>query len=312
LRLKTWLDPTNSGVTSLNGFNPYGNDSALRYSNFTSSDVAQASYLTSPASGLSGGQNSLGITEYGERFGLTTNAYLYGLYLIPCKANASQTTTNVIDVKVYAGTVPNSSYLLDEKQLKLNTLQWVSSSFASGAKVTLAKNENYLPFDTPVAVGDTFTVVYTVPYENLPADSFAIYTAKDRGTSGFQSAVAYYGGQWVNLYDITSTHTSFWIDPVIRYDSSAIAVDTSIIERTKNTVIFPNPAKDIVYVMTRNDKSGPCTVTLYNSFGQLITTIQDKVRYRNIPIDLQGLSSGIYIIRVAYRNKTETHKLIIK
>lgn len=313
-QLKAWLDPTNSGVTAIDGLNPYGNDSALRYSNLSLSDTAEIARLSSPNSGYVAGHNSFYMYKYAERYSLPENAFLYGVYFVTAKANATQSTTDTIEVKVYAGdSIPNSAYFLDEKSLILNTLQWESSKgFYYSNKAVLSKNENYVRFDTPVAVGKSFFIVYELPYTNLPADSFAVYTAKPRNASGIQTALAYYGAQWTKITDIVGIRTSLWIDPVISYDSTAIAVDSSLIDRSAKTVIYPNPAKDIVYVMTRTDKEGDCTITLYSTYGQKYSTTSGKVRYKSIPVDVSSLPQGLYLLRVAYSDKVETHKLIVE
>lgn len=313
-QLKAWLDPTNSGVTALDGLNPYGNDSALRYSNLTLTDTAEVARYTSPNSGYVAGHNSFSTVKYAERYSLPENAFLYGVYFVTAKANATQSTTDTIEVKVYAGdSIPNYAYFLDEKSLLLNTMQWESSKgFYYSNKAVLSKNENYIRFDAPIAVGKSFFIVYELPYTNLPADSFAVYTAQPRNASGVQTALAYYGGQWTKISDLAGIRTSFWIDPVISYDSTAIAVDSSLIDRSSKTVIYPNPAKDVVYVMTRTDKEGECSISLYSTYGQKISTTSGKVRYNSIPVDVSSLPQGLYLLRVAYSDKVETHKLIVE
>ncbi len=313
-QLKAWLDPTASGVTTLGGLNPYGNDSALRFSNFAITDTAEIAYLETPEAGFVAGQNSLSIDEYAERFCLPENAYLHGVYLVTGKGNADQTSTDSVTINVYAGTTaPNPAYFLDDKKVLLNTLQWkpIDDLYYS-YKVVLSKNENYIKFDTPIAVGDTFFISYEMPYTNLPADSFAVYTAKPRISGGLESAYTYNGSSWSKMFDITGKRTSLWIDPVIQYDAAAIAVDTSLIDRTSRTVIFPNPARDVVNVMTRSDKKGECRVTLYTPFGQKLSTYTGKVRYTNIPISVRNLPKGLYLLRVGYSDAVETHKLIVE
>ena len=123
-------------------------------------------------------------------------------------------------------------------------------------------------------------------------------------------------GAWTSMYNFAGLHTSLWIDPVIRYDSLAlISTDTSLIKRSSNTVIYPNPAKDIIYVMTRDNVDGTtkgiCNVKLYSSIGQLISTTEGKIVYQSIPIDLHSVNSGVYFLRISYPDETETQKIIV-
>ncbi|MDR3705552.1 MAG: T9SS type A sorting domain-containing protein [Paludibacteraceae bacterium] len=311
-QLKVWLDPTASGVTSLNGLNPYGKDSAVRVSNFTLSDTPKKAYLSS-GSGLIAGQNSLKSTNYAEKFTLSKEAYLYGVYLMP--SIASSTSVGNLTLSVYASvndTVPESAYLLSYTNVSLSALSWnsTSSSFSPSTKTIFTNNENYVRFSTPIAVGKKFFISYNVSYST---DSFAIFTAAGR-TSGGTAYVKKENGEWVSMYNFAGLHTSLWIDPVIRYDTTAkVITDSSLIRRSESTVVYPNPAKDIIYVMTRDnvEGTGTCTVRLYNFTGQLISTTEGNIVYQPISIDLHGVNSGVYFLRIIYPDKSETHKIIV-
>lgn len=313
-QLKAWLDPTSSGVTSLAGKNPYGNDTTLRYTHLTSSESVKKEYFSSTYTGMIAGQNSATANEYAEKFNLSENAYLYGVFLMPAKANAdpNDASSNNITIRVYAGNgLPDNSYLLDYKVVDLKTLQWNGTAFAGTKKLSFTNNENYIRFDAPVAVGKDFYISYDVPYSNLPTDTLCMYTAADRISGGLETAYAKVGGSWMSMYDFAGLRTSLWMDPVIRYDSTAIGLDTSLVERGNSTVVFPNPAKDFIRVMTRDDKAGLCTISLYNYLGQKILTETGKVLYPAITIDLSGTTAGVYYLRVDYQDKGETHKIII-
>lgn len=314
LQLKVWLDPLNVGKDTLGGLNPYGKDSALRYTNITNGEIMQKSYFSVGNTGMISGQNSALANEYAEKFSLNENAYLYGVFIMPAKANAdaSDLSPNDITIRVYAGTgVPNMTNLLDFKTINLRSLQWNGSSFYTSKKSVLTSNENYIRFDAPIAVGKDFFVSYDVPYTNLPTDSFCVFTAAARTAGGLETAYANVGGSWMSMYDFAAQRTSLWIDPVLRYDSNAVALDTFLVERSNTTVVFPNPAKNYINVMTRNDQAGVCTIRLYNYLGQHILTQTGKVISPAIKIPLDGFSTGVYYLRVEYENKAETHKIII-
>jgi len=314
-QLKVWLDPTASGVTSLNGLNPYGKDSAARVSNFTLSDTPKKAHLPSPNSGLIAGPNSLKASDYAEKFTLSKEAYLYGVYIMPSIANS--TSVGNLTLSVYGSTstdsIPDASYLLDYTSVSLSALSWSSltSSFSPSTKTIFINSENYVRFSTPIAVGKKFFISYNVSYST---DSFAVFTAAGRPSGG--TAYVKENGAWTSMYNFAGLHTSLWIDPVIRYDSLAlISTDTSLIKRSSNTVIYPNPAKDIIYVMTRDNVDGTtkgiCNVKLYSSIGQLISTTEGKIVYQSIPIDLHSVNSGVYFLRISYPDETETQKIIV-
>ena len=135
---------------------------------------------------------------------------------MPALAKKYFYSTNNITVKVYAGET-SPDVLLASKDISLSTLQW-NNSFFSNPKVTPFTNkENFIRFTTPVKAGKTFFVAYDVPYTNLPVDSFALYTAQTRGTSGLNTAYVKKNGAWSPLTDYSTIHTSLWADPVISY-----------------------------------------------------------------------------------------------
>lgn len=314
-QLKAWLDPTNSGVTSLNGMNPYGQDTALRYTHLSSSETLKKAYLSNGNTGMLSGQNSSSISEYGEKFELNKNAYLYGVYVMPAKSNAdlSDLSPNKITISVYEGSQsPEVSYLLGYKQINLRTLQWNGTELVSTKKAAMTGNENYVKFDTPIAVGKNFYITYSVPYTNLPTDSFCVYTVANRTSGGLETAYVKQSGAWNTMYNFSGVRTSLWIDPIIRYDTAAIVLDTSRIERGNSTVVYPNPAKDLIKIMTRDDKFGECKVSLFNYLGYKLKETKGKVLYPSIEIDVEDVPSGVYYLRVEYLDKTETHKLIIR
>lgn len=306
-QLKVWLDPTASGATSLSGLNPYGKDSATRISNFTLSDTPKKAYLSSPNAGSASGQNSLQTSDYAEKYTLTKNAYLYGVYIMPCISSAN--SVGNLTISVYSGT--DSTYtpknLLAYTTVSLKSLQWSTTSGSTyySTKTDFTDNENYLRFSSPIAVGKDFYISYDVSYST---DSFAVYTAASRTSGG--TAYAKVSGSWISLFDMAGLHTSLWMDPVVRYDSSAVATDTSIIKREPGTILYPNPAKDVIYLISKKDASGTCTVRLYDFMGKLIYTTVGNVTDK-IYINLHNVNTGAYFLRILYSNGAETHKIIV-
>jgi hypothetical protein len=313
-QLKAWLDPAKLGVTTLNGFNPYGNDATLRISNISSSETTEKAYLTS-GTGFLVGQNSLQATEYAEQFSLNQNAYLYGVYIVPAKANANVggASPNKITIRIYnQGNDNLPSEILNFTEIDLNSQQWSSSrGFFADDKVVLTGNDNYVKFTSPVAVGKKFFVSYDVPYTNLPTDSFTVFTASSRAEGGAQTAFVKKDNSWMSMYDFAGVRTSLWIDPVIRYDSTAVGTDTALVDKTTNTIIFPNPTKDVIYVMTRSDMQGYCDINIFDFLGNKVLKQRGKVLATPISVAVQDLIPGVYLIQVTYSGKTETQKLII-
>jgi len=72
--------------------------------------------------------------------------------------------------------------------------------------------------------------------------------------------------------------------------------------------IYPNPASDFVYVQFDGKKSE--TIQLWDMLGQIVNEFEPKSDLAKI--DISGLQSGVYFVKVIFDNKEFTHKLIIK
>ena len=83
----------------------------------------------------------------------------------------------------------------------------------------------------------------------------------------------------------------------------------NVIETTSIPVaVFPNPAKEAVTIMAED---GIQQVVLYNLLGQQITT-NDRVSDKKTVLSTEGLSQGLYIIRVVTTKGVATKELVVK
>lgn len=85
-------------------------------------------------------------------------------------------------------------------------------------------------------------------------------------------------------------------------DLSTLKVVDSDFVGNKSTTIYPNPAKDVVNIQTKEKIN---SVEIYSLTGQkILTNSTDKV-------NVSHLNKGIYVVKILLENgKTETHKLI--
>ena len=83
----------------------------------------------------------------------------------------------------------------------------------------------------------------------------------------------------------------------------------NVIETTPIPVaVFPNPAKEAVTIMAED---GIQQVVLYNLLGQQITT-NDRVSDKKTVLSTEGLSQGLYIIRIVTTKGVVTKELVVK
>ena len=64
--------------------------------------------------------------------------------------------------------------------------------------------------------------------------------------------------------------------------------------------MYPNPAKDVLYIQVEQSTGGQVTVQINDLSGKEILSLQQQAQAgsSSIPVQLSGLSSGIYLVQV--------------
>jgi hypothetical protein len=68
--------------------------------------------------------------------------------------------------------------------------------------------------------------------------------------------------------------------------------------------VYPNPAKDKLCIL---GLSKPSKVSIYNVLGKLVFS-----KTTSSEVDLEGLQSGVYIVKIRDQQKETTRKFIKK
>ena len=75
--------------------------------------------------------------------------------------------------------------------------------------------------------------------------------------------------------------------------------------------IYPNPAKDEVYVSFNQPTQYKSTLQIFNNVGMLISNLNISKQTRVININTSGLKNGMYFIRMSGERFSKTGKLIV-
>jgi len=76
------------------------------------------------------------------------------------------------------------------------------------------------------------------------------------------------------------------------------------------TIIYPNPATDIVTLNINNINNDDFTMNIYNVMGDLVKS--EIMRQNNRQINIGSLSNGVYIVEIKSKEWTEKQKLLIQ
>ncbi|MCE3228264.1 MAG: BNR/Asp-box repeat protein [Bacteroidetes bacterium] len=205
---------------------------------------------------------------------------------------------NVIpDIKVRCMDIQNQTgsgnYYLFAKKINVSHM----FPFAS----TLISKKSVFHFMSPVTGPATFT---TSPMSLTFKMPFTVTHSPDG-----HPITGYFYQQTSNHHFYTSAHLDF-LSP------ADLGVPTRLNENTEESYVnlFPNPTSSNVTVHLSVKKKGTISVEVCNILGQRIKTTNMEVQEgeNNLPIDINDLSSGIYLVNIKAGNAVSTKKLIIE
>ena len=282
-QLKAWLDPNNTGVSYIDGIDPYGFNDAH---GDTFSNIAKTEKLNLNRSNLAwgwlSGHNSLGWSGFAEKFSRTDTLQVPGIFLDVAKdypANAFAT----ISINIWQG----STFPETEKYTKDIYFQNLQENAV-----------NFVAFDSILNLTGTFFIGYTITYAD-PLDSFAVYQSPNRGASGY-SGMYIFNGAWHNISEVTSPKIYASLAICFPgYKGLQVALKTP---EAKNTLlkIYPNPCCDYALVEFPY-QSDHVTVECVDMMGRFTTIPYETYDY-GIRLNLGSIPSGIYtlIIKAAH------------
>lgn len=89
-----------------------------------------------------------------------------------------------------------------------------------------------------------------------------------------------------------------------------LGIGDNVDESNSKVTVFPNPSNDFVNIKIDGlNKVNTCSVEIVNQLGQ--TEISYPIESDNIILDVKGLSSGVYFVKVLYDNNEIVKQLII-
>lgn len=294
-QLKHWLNPNNASARFINGFDPFSNsdlECAVR-TNFRMYDQPQIMATELGSKSVFTGNNTLGISEFAERFSNESKVYVEGISLGVGKI-VTMNSQSVATIRLYSGQdVP--SVLLAESQVNLRKL----------AKSAM----NYISFDEEVLVEGSFFVSVVIP-EN--GDTLQIFQSQLRDDSVPSTLYFRQNSVWMPAADSfsgTSNSVSLLMQVVFCGDILPSGIDT--LDHDSNVLkLYPNPTTGFVTIEYPDLVKG-ADVFIYDLMGKLVKV--DRVEnQRNKELDLTTLIPGIYFLESVFYGVDQRFKLIVR
>jgi hypothetical protein len=76
--------------------------------------------------------------------------------------------------------------------------------------------------------------------------------------------------------------------------------------------IYPNPAKDIIYIEPTSGYEWPSKVSLFSTQGQELITVLPGQKQDKIKMDVENLQDGLYLLRVYTNDAVLTRQVVIR
>ncbi|MBE9467308.1 MAG: T9SS type A sorting domain-containing protein [Bacteroidetes bacterium] len=296
-QLKHWLDPNNSGVTSLNGYKPNFDDPTdiITLSNFNEGDTATL-YIADEGGYLSG-NNAFGDLAKAEYY----NSSSYGFH-------------NVIKgVYVYfavaKGSKSNISFPIwnDNNGSPYKIIATATKSISSIVTDVIANQITYVEFANPVDITGSFYAGVVLPQE--AGDTLAIVTNTEYNAQVNTAWEKNAQEQWLpyNSDDSWGISLNQAIWPVVGYVTSI----NNITKVIPDVNVYPNPSSDNVFVDLSNIKMN-ADIFVFNSFGVLIKKFdKEKTNSNVVKINFSEYPAGLYLIQIITDNNKIVKKVLI-
>ena len=294
-QFKTWLDPINSGVQSLQGIDPYEGEEFVRLTNIENGDVPQNTYIAE--GGLLSGHNGNHATVYVNKFSGVKSARLKGVYLTPSKVTwGSDQTFNLV---VWEGSQKPETLVTRKQGIKLSEL---------GENQYDINEEEYFEFDSLINVTGNFFVGYEIDYGS---DSLAVYYSERDAKVNNSMLVYSISDGWrfaSELYE--GINYSLWVD--VLADMVVWGDTQSTIASDDEIMVSPVPVKkDFIYILNRNQLY-VTSYKVYDTSGRLMQMGNVADNGSKIPIYMGELTTGVYIIKLYLENKQIQKKFIVQ
>lgn len=224
------------------------------------------------------GHNGYGFSRFADKF-TTSNTEIEGIFLAVAKSHAANANSKITAKVWQTGTLPGTT--LCSKDEYINNID--------------AGYWNYIQFTTPYISTGNFYAGFEIYYTY--ADTFAIYNAELRGAGQTNTAYTYYSSAWHPYPDASSDFTTSLAMYVAVCDPSS--GETKIIPVNDNSVIFPNPANDIINIGFGAGTGNTASVFIYDYTGKILyENIYNDTRSGPVSIQTSHLPEGLYIIRI--------------
>ncbi|MCK4700455.1 MAG: T9SS type A sorting domain-containing protein, partial [Bacteroidales bacterium] len=118
---------------------------------------------------------------------------------------------------------------------------------------------------------------------------------------------------WIEFPDIAeiAINTSLDLQPVICGEIPSLGFKSPEINSCSDIVVYPNPGSGLVSFIPNGFIFGTIRVQVYHPAGYVLQDVDLEFTGSRIDLDLTGMATGLYFIRISQGTKNETLKVSI-
>jgi lysyl endopeptidase len=298
--LKSWIDPAQSGVLSLNGRDPYTANKLTNdtlYNILPGEAMSVTNYLL-PGTGYTTGFNSDSIKGYAEYFQNTKLREITDIMINVAKA---KNMTNADSIRLYVfgdGALPGQ--VLASKRLYIRE-----------AKDT---NVMKIDFDKTVPVKGNFYIGWKLWYgtkASLETRQFATFHSPDRFSSSLNTAWFLMGGAWKPFMQHPFAPGSLSLDVKVILTGNSVIDKILVHSETRNEFrVYPNPATDYT-ILSSEFEHLYLKANIFDLTGRKVISVNlDNKFPGEFWLDISHLNIGIYNLILSHDYKSESIKIL--
>lgn len=303
--LQSFLDPENSGVLEIDGYNPYENQPYTKSANFLLTDTVTQTYHKSVP--MFATNNTYGYKEFAEEFYSKDGAKLQGVYITSPITNNAQNLD--VRIKIYDDNDGVPGRLVHEQKLTYKFKYYQSGSFGEEDRSMNRNVENYLRFTSPINVSGKFYVGYSDNSNTV--GGFSVMNVAPRRVSSGYPATAWIKDMagWAKSSEAIEypINTSLMIAPYVIGNG----LDPNPNVRPSKTEIkaFYNKETNRIFIESNMDL---INWKVYNSLGQLIVSGEADANINRVAFSPDVHSKGVYVVKVKAKGKQESIKVLVR
>ncbi|MDD2528263.1 MAG: choice-of-anchor J domain-containing protein [Lentimicrobiaceae bacterium] len=161
----------------------------------------------------------------------------------------------------------------------------------------------------------TFTITATAsPDEGGTVTGAGTYTYNQTATLNATPSKNYEFMNWTENGDVVSINAEYTF--TVTSDRMLVA-NFDLVEGINavdpaNLSIFPNPAKDVLFVKVNDFPNRNAMIQIHNSTGQRVLSNRMVIQSEVLSLDISALKAGLYYVLMQMENKTISKKIVIQ